>query len=87
MNIVERIKAPTPKFFVRLRNISLVLATLGATVIAAPVALPAVVLKIAGYIAVAGAAGSAVSQTVTCIDEEPVKDDDYSGTAFSELEH
>ena len=81
MKIVERIQAPTPKFFIQLRNISLLLATLGASLLAAPIALPAVVLKIAGYIAVAGAAGSAVSQTVTTTEEEPVKDD-TRGSAF-----
>ena len=81
MNIIERIQAPTPRFFIKLRNISLVLATLGATILAAPIALPAVVLQIAGYIAVAGAVGSAVSQTVTPQEEEPVKDEWY-GTAF-----
>ena len=81
MNVLERVQAPTPKFFLRLRNISLILATLGASVMAAPIALPAVVLKIAGYIAVAGAVGGTVSQTVTGQESEPVKDD-YSGTAF-----
>ncbi|MEO6671408.1 MAG: hypothetical protein ABIN36_18135 [Ferruginibacter sp.] len=82
MNIIERIQAPTPKFFVKLRNISLLLATLGASILAAPIALPAVVLQIAGYIAVAGAAGSAVSQAVTPHEEPPVKDD-LHGTAFA----
>ena len=75
MNIIERVQSPTPKFFIKLRNISLILATLGASIIAAPVALPAVLLKIAGYIAVAGGVGSTVSQAVTTQDEEPVKDD------------
>lgn len=83
MNIIERIQAPTPRFFIKLRNISLVLATLGATVLAAPVALPAVVVKIAGYIAVAAAAGSAVSQTVTATEEAPPFKEDYRGTAFA----
>lgn len=65
MNILERVISPTPKFFVKLRNISLLLAALGASVLAAPVALPAIVLKVAGYITVAGSVGSAVSQVVT----------------------
>ena len=81
MNVIERVQSPTPKFFVKLRNISLILATLGASILAAPIALPAVVLKIAGYIAVAGAVGGTVSQTVTGQEADPVKDD-YSGTAF-----
>lgn len=69
MNIIERMSAPTPKFFKTLRNISMLLTALGATLIASPVALPAVIIKIAGYIAVAGAVGTTVSQAVTI--EEP----------------
>jgi len=65
MNIVERIKSPTPKFFAKLRNISLLLAGIGASVMAAPIALPAIAIKVAGYIAVAGSVGTAVSQVVT----------------------
>ncbi|MEO8769976.1 MAG: hypothetical protein ABI402_07820 [Ferruginibacter sp.] len=83
MNIIERIQAPTPRFFTKLRNISLFLATLGASILAAPVALPAVVLKIAGYIAIAGAAGSAVSQTVTATEQAPPIKEEYHGSAFA----
>lgn len=61
--VIERVQSPTPKFFKKLRNIGLVLATIATTVVAAPVALPAVVIKIAGYLAVAGGIAGAVSQT------------------------
>ena len=61
--IIARVQAPTPKFFVKLRNISLILATVATTVFAAPVALPAIVIKIAGYLALAGGVAGAVSQT------------------------
>lgn len=61
--LVERVQAPTPPFFKKLRNIGLVLATIATTVAAAPVALPAIVFKLAGYLAVAGGVASAVSQT------------------------
>ncbi|MFD2918114.1 hypothetical protein ACFS6H_00255 [Terrimonas rubra] len=61
--IMERAAAPTPKFFKRLRNIGLVLAAVAASVAAAPVALPAGVIKIAGHLAVAGGVAGAVSQT------------------------
>lgn len=63
MKITERVQAPTPKFFKKLRNIGLILATIAGTVVAAPIALPAVVIKIAGYLAVASGVASAVSQT------------------------
>ena len=59
----ERVNAPTPKFFRKLRNIGLILATVATTVAAAPMALPAVVIQIAGYLAVAGGVLGAVSQT------------------------
>lgn len=62
MNIVKRAKAPTPKFFKVLRNIGFVFATVGGTVLAAPIALPIVVSSIGGYLAVAGGVLSAVSQ-------------------------
>ena len=70
MNIIERIKSPTPPFFRKLRNISLSLATVGAAIAAAPAALPAIILKAAGYLAVAGAVGTAVSQTATGKDDQ-----------------
>ena len=63
MNIIKRAKSPTPKCFRKLRNIGLALAAIATTVVAAPVALPAVVLKIAGYLAVASGVAGAVSQT------------------------
>lgn len=63
MNVVERVKAPTPKFFKVLRTIGLVLATASVAVLTAPVALPAAALTVAGYIVVAGTVVSAVSQT------------------------
>lgn len=62
MNIIERITSPTPSFFTKLRNIGLVLAAVAGAIIAAPVALPACVVTIAGYVAVAGTVVSAVSQ-------------------------
>ncbi len=61
--IINRVNAPTPKFFKRLRNIGLALAAVAGTIIAAPVALPAVIVKVAGYLAVASGVISAVSQT------------------------
>jgi ABC-type xylose transport system permease subunit len=62
MNVVNRAKAPTPKFFKILRTIGLALLGISGSVIAAPVALPAAVVTAAGYIAVAGGVMSAVSQ-------------------------
>jgi len=66
MNLIERAASPTPSFFQKLRNIGLALAAISGAIIAAPVALPAIVITIAGYLAVAGTVLSGVSQiTVT----------------------
>ena len=59
MSVVERVKAPTPKFFKTLRTIGLALAGIGGAILAAPVAL----VTIAGYITLAGGVMTAVSQT------------------------
>ena len=62
MNLIERVASPTPSLFQKLRNIGLTLAALSAAIIAAPVALPTIIITIAGYLAVAGTVLSAVSQ-------------------------
>jgi len=62
MNLIERAKAPTPRFFRILRSIGLVLLAISGTVIAAPVALPVAIVTVAGYMAVAGGVITAVSQ-------------------------
>jgi hypothetical protein len=71
MSIVTRIKAPTPKFFKTIRNIGLVLAAISGSILAAPVALPAIVVQIAGYLAVAGGVASTISQAVTNNEGQP----------------
>jgi hypothetical protein len=63
MKIKQRIKSPTPSFFKKIRNIGLTVAAVGTTVLAAPVSLPAIVIKIAGYLAVAGTVAGGISQT------------------------
>jgi uncharacterized membrane protein YeiH len=62
MNLIERVKAPTPKFFRILRSVGLALLAISGSIIAAPVALPVAVVTVAGYVAVAGGVISAVSQ-------------------------
>lgn len=65
MNIIERLKAPTPKFFKVLRNVGLGLAAAGGVIVASPIAIPAIVITIGGYLIVAGSVATAVSQAVT----------------------
>ncbi len=62
MNVVERAKAPTPKFFRVLRTVGLALLAVSGSIVAAPVALPTIIVTVAGYAAVAGTVLSAVSQ-------------------------
>jgi ABC-type xylose transport system permease subunit len=61
--IVSRITAPTPSFFKKLRNIGLALVAVATTIVTAPIAIPAIIVTIAGYLAVAGGVLTAVSQT------------------------
>lgn len=78
MNVVNRAKAPTPKFFKILRTIGLALLGISGSVIAAPVALPAAVVTAAGYIAVAGGVMSAVSQVT--VDDTAKKEAEEENT-------
>lgn len=74
MNIIARAKAPTPKFFRVLRTIGLALLAVSGSIVAAPVALPAVIVTVAGYAAVAGGVLSAVSQ-ITVEDDAKREDE------------
>ncbi|BAV05485.1 hypothetical protein SAMN05421788_10563 [Filimonas lacunae] len=63
LTLLQRIKAPTPSFFKKLRAIGLTLMAVSAVIIAATDVLPHIVIQIAKYLAVAGGVLSAVSQT------------------------
>ena len=80
MNLVERYKKPTPKFFRLLRNIGIALATAGGAIIATPVALPATVVTVATYLTVAGTVATAVSQAVVSDDKQEKNNDTASGS-------
>ncbi|MGX9987235.1 MULTISPECIES: hypothetical protein [Soonwooa] len=67
--VMERMQEPTPKFFKTIRNLGLVLTAVGSVIATAPVSLPAIVITIAGYIAVAGGIASAISQTAVYRDD------------------
>ena len=60
--IIDRAKAPTPRFFKKLRTVGIVLAGISTAIVTAPVALPALVVAVAGYAALAGSVMSVVSQ-------------------------
>ena len=62
LSILEGAALPTPRFFRILKVIGLTLAAASGTLLAAPIALPAIVTTIAGYVAVASTVVTAVSQ-------------------------
>lgn len=68
MNLIARATSPTPKFFKVLRNIGIALATAGGAILTSPVALPAAVVTVGGYLVTAGAVATAVSQMTTDTD-------------------
>jgi hypothetical protein len=65
MKLIDRLKATTPKFYKILRNVGLGMAAAGGILVASPVAIPAVLVTIGGYLIVAGSVATAISQTVT----------------------
>ena len=65
MNLIERVKSPTPSFFKKLRNVGIVLAGISTAIASSTVLLPPVLVTIAGYAAVAGGVIGAVSQLAT----------------------
>ncbi|MDR6571323.1 hypothetical protein SAMN05660461_5034 [Chitinophaga ginsengisegetis] len=62
MELVNRLIAPTPPFFVKVRNIGLILTALAAAVIGLPLQLPSIVGEVAQVLAVAGSIMTGVSQ-------------------------
>lgn len=69
--IIQRLQAPTPRFFQKIRNFGLVLTTVSAVLTTAAIPLPAVLITIAGYTALAGGIASALSQTAIKNDGQP----------------
>ena len=76
MNVIQRMQAPTPKFFRVLRTIGLALAAASGALLAAPVALPAGIITLAGYLTVAGSVVTAVSQTAVTNEQDSMEGDD-----------
>jgi len=69
MTLLERVQAPTPKFFRVLRTIGLTIAGIGGTLLASPVALPAILIQVGGYLTVAGTVITTVSQATVVGDQ------------------
>jgi len=71
MDLMERIKAPTPPFFAKLRTIGIVAGVIGGALAAAPVALPVAVVSLSGYLITAGTIITTISQMA--VDDEEKK--------------
>lgn len=65
MEILERMSEPTPSFWKKVRNIAIALGTVGGVIIAAPIALPATIVTIGGYLATAGTVATVLSQATS----------------------
>ena len=60
--MANRLLSKTPKLFKKIRNAGLLLTAISTAIITAPVALPALLITIAGYAAVGGSIASIVAQ-------------------------
>ena len=67
-SIQERAQTDTPPFFKKLRLIGLVALSIGTSILMAPIAVPAALTTIAGYVLLGGTVLTAVSQVT--INEE-----------------
>lgn len=62
MNVRKRWSSKTPKFWKKVQRIGITAGALGAVLAAAPVALPAGVIALGGYLVTAGSLTAALSQ-------------------------
>ena len=69
LNLVERVKAPTPKWFKIVRAIGITLTAVGGAILTAPVAIPATIVTVAGYLALGGTIATAVAKTAIQAEE------------------
>jgi hypothetical protein len=62
MTLRDRWCAKTPNFWVKVRNLSITIGTIGGVLMTSPVELPPLVVSIAGYLVTAGTIGATLSQ-------------------------
>jgi ABC-type xylose transport system permease subunit len=61
-HLKHRWNSPTPKFWKKVRNIAITLGAVAGVILTAPVALPAAVVTVAGYVVTAGTVAATLSQ-------------------------
>jgi ABC-type xylose transport system permease subunit len=72
MEVKKRWKAKTPKFWKTVQKIGLAAGAVGAVLVAAPIALPAAIVTVSGYLVTAGTVTAALSQ-LTVEDKKALK--------------
>ena len=70
--IKKRWNAKTPTFWKKVQRIGLVAGALGTAIVAAPVALPAAIVTVSGYLIAVGGVTAALSQ-LTVEDKKDLK--------------
>jgi len=60
--VVKRWKSTTPKFWKKIQRAGVIIGGLGATILAAPVTVPATLTVIGGYLVLAGSLTATLSQ-------------------------
>ena len=80
MTILQRVEAPTPRFFKKVRNTGFVLGTIGASLLTNSAGLSPAVLKIAQFLTIAGVVATAISQVTTTADNAETNQGNKTGT-------
>jgi len=68
-----RWKSRTPRFWKKVQRVAIVLSTAAAMIVAAPIALPAAVITVAGYVVTAGTVAATLSQLTVEDKTEEIK--------------
>ena len=71
LTVLDRVTLPTPRFFRKVRTIGAALAAIGGIIATAPVALPAALVTLGGYLVLAGSVAAAVSSVAVDPDGDP----------------
>ena len=67
--VIKRWKSETPSFWKKVQRLGLIAGGLGTVIIASPIALPAAIVSIGGYLTLAGSVAATLSQ-LTVEDKE-----------------
>ena len=70
LTVLDRATSPTPRFFRKMRVIGAAVATVGGVLARSPIALPAALVTLGGYLVLAGSVAAAVS--TLAVDPEAV---------------